>query len=62
MSRPIIYKCPQTGMNVQHWLPAVADEKPAGTHSSVVCAACFKLHFINSSTGKLLGQEGMRAS
>jgi hypothetical protein len=57
MSRPILFKCPQTGMNVQHWLPATDDDEPKGTHKSIVCPACSKLHFLNSSTGKLLGQE-----
>jgi hypothetical protein len=57
MSRPIIYKCPQTGMNVQHWLPAASDDAPKATHGSVVCAACHRLHFINNLTGKLLGEE-----
>ena len=57
MSRPIIYKCPQTGMNVQHWLPAAPDDEPKGTHRSVLCAACRRLHFINNLTGKLLGEQ-----
>jgi hypothetical protein len=45
-------------MNVQHWL---ADEPqpgdPLGTHETVVCKACSRLHFINRSTGKLLGDQ-----
>jgi hypothetical protein len=42
-------------MNVQHWLadgPDVAED----TYVSVVCQACSRLHFINRSTGKLLGE------
>jgi hypothetical protein len=54
MGRHILFKCPQTGMHVQHWLPAAPDE-PQGTHRSITCPACAKLHFVNSSTGKLLG-------
>lgn len=53
----IIFKCPRTGMNVQHWL---ADEPPDDSHSSyetVVCQACGRLHFINRSNGKLLGAD-----
>jgi hypothetical protein len=57
MSRPILFKCPQTGMNVQHWLSATDDDASKGTHKSIVCPACSKLHFLNSSTGKLLGEE-----
>jgi len=56
MGRHIVFKCPQTNMNVQHWLAAVPDD-PEGTYRPVVCLACTKLHFINSSTGKLLSEE-----
>ena len=55
MGRHIVFTCPQTGMNVQHWLADVPDEA-RGNHSPVVCQACTKLHFIHNSTGKLLGQ------
>jgi hypothetical protein len=55
MGRHIVFKCPQTDMNVQHWLATVPDD-PEGTHRPVVCPACTKLHFINSSTGKLLSE------
>jgi hypothetical protein len=56
MGYPILFKCPQTGINVQHWLEAGPNE-PEGSHKSVVCPACTNLHFINSATGKLLGEE-----
>jgi hypothetical protein len=55
----IIFKCPRTGLNVQHWL---ADEpepgRPRASHESVVCKACSRLHFVDRSNGKLLGQRG----
>jgi hypothetical protein len=54
----IIFKCPRTGMNVQHQLddgPA-SDEKRC-TYEAVTCFACTGLHFIDRSTGKLLGQK-----
>jgi len=57
MSRPVVFKCPQTGMNVQHSPTATDDDEPKGTHKSIVCPACSKLHFLNRLTGKLLGQE-----
>ena len=54
----MIFKCPRTGMNVQHWL---ADEPqsgdPDGTYETVVCKACSRLHFMHRSSGKLLGQQ-----
>jgi hypothetical protein len=55
----VVFKCPATGMNVQHWL---ADEPPADdpqcTFETVVCQACSRLHFINRASGKLLGEKG----
>jgi len=53
----LLFKCPRTGMNVQHWLD---EREPADLHpvyASVVCKACTRIHFINSATGKLLGRE-----
>jgi hypothetical protein len=42
-------------MSVQHWL-ADAPDAPASAQTTVVCNACTRLHFINSKTGKLLGE------
>ena len=56
MGRHIVFRCPQTGLNVQHWLADEPDD-PIVTYKSVLCQACTKLHFINSSTGKLLGER-----
>jgi hypothetical protein len=55
----VIFKCPRTGMNVQHWL---ADEKPSApaattSYETVTCNACRGFHFINRTTGKLLGKN-----
>jgi len=56
MKRPILFKCPQTGMKVQHWV-----DDPKGdsddSFTSVECPACARLHYINLQTGKVLGQK-----
>ncbi|WP_366114051.1 hypothetical protein [Bradyrhizobium sp.] len=44
-------------MNVQHWLAEPEPGDPRLVYESVVCKACTRIHFINSSTGKLLGDE-----
>lgn len=54
MDRHILFKCPQTGMNVQHRL---SDAPANGTHVSVPCPACARLHLIDRSTGRLLGDR-----
>jgi hypothetical protein len=57
----IVFKCPVTGMNVQHWLADVPDDEK-DRHSSVVCLACTKTHFIHNSTGQLLGDDKSKAA
>jgi predicted RNA-binding Zn-ribbon protein involved in translation (DUF1610 family) len=54
MDRQIVFKCPQTGMNVQHRL---SDEPSDRTHVSMSCPACTRLHLIERSTGKLAGDR-----
>ena len=53
-----VFKCPRTGMNVQHRL---ADEAVPGdqrcTYETVLCQACGRLHFINRSSHRLLGEK-----
>jgi ribosomal protein S27E len=56
MDRNIIFKCPRTGLNVQHRVPASAAE-PNATFVSVQCPACTFFHFIHPETGKVLGQK-----
>jgi hypothetical protein len=53
----IIFKCPQTGLNVQHWLDEEEPDDPSSAYETVVCKACSRLHFINRSSGRLLGQQ-----
>ena len=57
MGRHILFKCPQLGTNVQHWLPEPAPEDEPNAYVSVVCLACTRLHFIHKETGKLLGKD-----
>jgi len=57
----LIFKCPATRLNVQHWRPetpvAHASDDAAESYEAVTCPACTKLHFLNRRTGKLLGQD-----
>jgi hypothetical protein len=59
----VIFKCPQTGLNVQHWLDDAEPDNPPSAYETplayetVVCQACKRLHFINRLNGRLLGQQ-----
>jgi hypothetical protein len=57
MARHIIFKCPRTGMNVQHRLDEATADRSADAYKSVACPACMLTHFIHPRTGKLLGEE-----
>ena len=47
----VIYRCPKTGLSIDHWFEPV--EKPE-TYESVVCRACDGVHFVNVSSGRVL--------
>jgi hypothetical protein len=53
----VIFKCPNTGLNVQHWLDDAEPDYSSSAYETLVCQACNRLHFINRSNGKLLGQQ-----
>ena len=56
MTDLIVFRCPQTGMNVQPLLHKQGNDE-ARTYEAVTCPACTRLHFIDKSTGKALGQD-----
>ena len=52
----LLFRCPNTGINVQH----PVEVEPEGTNDSfapVQCPACIRLHFVNRKTMKLLGRN-----
>jgi hypothetical protein len=52
----VLFRCPNTGLNVQHVLPDDGPSESDKSHyAAVTCLACTRLHFVNRSTGKTLG-------
>jgi hypothetical protein len=51
---PFLFSCPNTGQIVQGW---AAEETPDDAYESVTCLACQRLHFVNPSSDKVLGEE-----
>ena len=54
MAELIIFRCLQTGMDVQTFLHK-QEQDETRAYEAVICPACTRLHFIDKSTGKALG-------
>jgi hypothetical protein len=56
MPRTFLYRCPNTGRNVQGWsADEVTDDDE--TYQSFECIACTSVHLVNLKTGKVLGED-----
>jgi hypothetical protein len=56
MMANFVFRCPATSFNVQHQLdddPDVSENE----YEAIACPACTRIHLINRTTRKLLGQE-----
>lgn len=52
----IVFRCPQTGMNVQTHLER--QQSPEGrSFESFACPACTRLHFIDLASGQPIGRD-----
>jgi len=55
MAATFLYRCPNTGLNVQGW---VADDPTEGeTYQPIPCTICTRLHLVNPKTGRVLGAD-----
>jgi hypothetical protein len=52
--RPLIFTCPTTLFEVQHWLDR-DDDPTEDEYEGIVCSGCGRMHFLNRKTGNLLG-------
>jgi hypothetical protein len=52
----LIFRCPQTGYKVQTYFPKRERNEPETPYQSFNCAACTRVHFVDTRTGKTLGQ------
>lgn len=58
MAAPIVYHCPNTGLNVHGWVCDDPTESEAEFYESVTCTACTRVHLVNPKTGKVIGSDG----
>jgi hypothetical protein len=54
---PFLYRCPNTGFNVQGWRADEVSPDEANSYESVTCIACQQLHLVNTATGEVLGEN-----
>jgi hypothetical protein len=53
----LIYRCPVKGLNVQVWFADEVSANEGKTYETVQCLACNRVHLINRSTGRRLGED-----
>ena len=54
---PFLYRCPNTGLNVQGWVADGPSEEEAETYEPVTCTICTRVHLVNPKIGKVLGED-----
>ena len=59
MVGPFIFRCPVTGLNVQH----IFDDDGSDTdderaYEGVLCLACSGIHLVSRTTGRLVADKG----
>jgi hypothetical protein len=60
MTRGFVFRCPNTGLNVQGWVADDPTEREEGFYESVTCTACARVHLVDPKTRMLLGQDEVR--
>lgn len=53
----LIFRCARTGLNVQVWLPESEPTDRTDSYEAVTCPACARIHLVNMTTGKMLGDK-----
>jgi len=50
-----LFRCPNTGQNVQAWVADDPAEFDENTYETITCTACRQVHLINPKTSRVLG-------
>ena len=59
MAEGFVYRCPNTGLNVQGRIESELADRDAESYEAVTCMACARVHLVNPKTGKLFGEEAV---
>jgi hypothetical protein len=52
-----VFRCPNTGLNVQGWVAENPSEPESEAYEAVTCTACARVHLVDPRTGKILGSK-----
>jgi hypothetical protein len=52
-----IFRCPNTGLNVQGWTADDPTEFDDDAYEAVICVACTRVHAVSPKSGKVLGED-----
>ena len=52
-----VFRCPNTGLNVQGWVVEDPSERETNSYEAVTCTACTRVHLVDPKTGKILGPD-----
>jgi len=52
-----IFRCPNTGLNVQGWVADDPTEPGKEIYETITCTACTRLHAVRPATGNVLGAD-----
>jgi hypothetical protein len=52
-----LYRCPNTGLNVQGWSAEEPAEQAHPTYEPLTCTACTRVHLVDPKTGRVLGAD-----
>ena len=54
---PFVFKCPNTGLNVQAFAADDPTDGKDNTSEALICLACTRVHLVNPKTGKVVGAD-----
>jgi hypothetical protein len=52
-----VFRCPNTGLNVQGWVADDPSEREPGSYEAVTCTACARVHLVDPKAGTVLGSD-----
>ena len=50
----VLYRCPDTGLNVQGWFADDGAASEGEVYEAMTCPACTRVHLVNPATGRVL--------